>query len=174
MILVGCLFRSKRQWIYVALAILFALVLADDMLEIHEEGGKYFARALELRPALGLRAVDFGELITWAILGALMVPLILVGLLRSKRTDVENGLVLLVPFGALVFFGMFVDQVYHILRHAFFGADILLGMLEDGGEMIAITMACVLAAALVKHGSRNGIGPSGAQDGSPAKPLKTL
>ena len=87
-----------------------------------------------------------------------MVPLILIGLFRSERTHAVNGLALLVPFSALVFFGMFVDQIYHILRHAFFGADILLGMIEDGGEMIAITMACALAAALVKHGSHDRTG----------------
>jgi len=37
------------------------------------------------------------------------------------------------------------------MRDAFFGADILLGLLEDGGEMVAITAACVLAAAMVRQ-----------------------
>ena len=49
----------------------------DDMMEIHESGGKYFARKLELQPWHGLRAVDFGELITWGLLGGLMLPLLL-------------------------------------------------------------------------------------------------
>lgn len=148
------LYVSKRQMIHAALAALFALVLADDMLEIHESGGKYFARALELRPWQGLRSVDFGELITWGLLGLLILPLLLIGLMRSERSAVVDGLVLLVPVGALVFFGAFIDQLYHVMRDAFFGADIVLGGLEDGGEMVAITLACVLAAAMLRQAHR--------------------
>ena len=59
---------------------------------------------------------------------------------------------MLVPFAALVFFGMVVDQVYHIWRDLFFGADIVLGGLEDGGEMISITVALLLAAAIFLRG----------------------
>jgi len=141
----------RRQWIYASLATLFALILVDDTMEMHESGGEYFARELELQPWHGLRAVDFGELITWSLLGALILPLLLLGLFRSERDDLANGLALLVPFGALVFFGAFIDQLYHVMRDAFFGADILLGLLEDGGEMVAITVACVLAAAMFRQ-----------------------
>lgn len=155
-LLLAYLFLTRKQSIYAALAVLFALVLADDMFEIHESGGKYFAKLFELRPFHGLRPVDFGELITWAILGLSMLPLLLWGLIRSRRGDVANGLALLVPFGALVFFGAFVDQLFHVMRDAFFGADILLGGLEDGGEMIAITVTCVMAAAMVRQSKGDG------------------
>ena len=151
-LLLARLFLSTRQLVYLALTVVFAVVLVDDSMEIHEEGGKYFVKALHLKPLWGMRAVDFGEVITWAIVAAIVMPLVLAGLRFSKRTHVVNGLALMLPFLALVFFALFVDQVYHVLRNAFFGADILLGMLEDGGEMVAITTECALAAALVRAG----------------------
>ena len=151
--LLGRMARSTRQWIYGALTILFAVILMDDSLAIHEKAGKYFVRTLELQPVIGLRAQDVGELITWSILGAILLPLILIGLLRSERAHVANGMALLLPFAALLFCAVFVDQLYHIMHDAFFGAGILLDMLEDGGEMIVITTACMVAAALVKDES---------------------
>jgi hypothetical protein len=150
-ILIGYLLLARRQWIYASLAALFTLVLADDMLGIHEAGGKFFARALDLQPMYGMRAVDFGEVITWLLLGILIAPLLAFGLLRSARPDRANGLTLLTPFVALVFCGVVVDQLFHVMRDAFFGVDVMLGMIEDGGEMVAITAACVLAAAMVRE-----------------------
>jgi hypothetical protein len=151
--LLGRLTWIRRHSIYAALTVTFAVILVDDMMEIHEEGGKYFKKTLDLEPMWGMRAVDFGEVITWLLLGTVLGPLMLIGLIRAKGIDRTNGLALLIPFAALVFFGLVVDQVYHILRDAFPHADVVLGGSEDGGEMLAITLACAMAAALVKLGA---------------------
>ena len=152
-ILLGYLARSTRQFIYLALTIVFTAVLLDDSLAIHERLGIYFARILEIRPMFGLRARDFGEVLTWAIFGVILVPLIVAGLARSERTHVVTGAALLVPFGAMLFCAIFMDQIYHVLKDAFFCCGILLDMIEDGGEMVTTTLALALAAALVKHKS---------------------
>jgi len=162
-LLVGRLALSTRQLIYFSLVVVFGIVLIDDSLEIHETFGKRLVGILDLHPMLGVRARDVGEVITWALLGAITFPLVLAGLVWSKRTHVANGLALLLPFWALLFFAIVVDQAFHIWRNAFFGADILLATLEDGGEMIAISVACALAAALVRHGASFGIGRPGTQ-----------
>ncbi|OGL48780.1 MAG: hypothetical protein A2161_13315 [Candidatus Schekmanbacteria bacterium RBG_13_48_7] len=151
-LLLGRLSLKTRQWIYVAFMLLFIVILLDDSLELHENWGGYFARAYHLKPLHDLRPQDVGELITWSILGAFVCPLILIGFLFSKRAHIANGLAMMVPFVALLFCGIFVDQLYTTFWDLFFGAGILLDMIEDGGEMIVITTACMLAAALVKHG----------------------
>jgi hypothetical protein len=151
-LLLGRLTLSTRQLIYPALVFVFAIVLLDDSLEIHEELGKHLVGVLGLRPMLGVRARDVGEVITWAALGAIALPPVVAGLVFSKRTHVANGLALLLPFAGLLFFAIFIDQVYHVWRDAFFGADIVLATLEDGGEMVVISVNCALAAVLVRGG----------------------
>ena len=154
-LLLGRMALSTRQLIYFALVLVFCIVLLDDSLEIHEDLGKSLVGVLDLKPMLGLRARDVGEVITWAGMGAIALPFVVAGFAFSKRTHVANGLALLLPFGALLFFAIFVDQVFHIWRDLFFGADIVLATLEDGGEMIAISVECALAAVLVRGGARH-------------------
>ena len=47
-------------------------------------------------------------------------------------------------FVALLFFAIVVDQLDGTLGEAFDGAGVILDVVEDGGEMIAITTACAL------------------------------
>ena len=61
----------------------------------------------------------------------------------------------MLPFVALLFFAIGVDQVYHSGRNLFFGADVVLATLEDGGEMMAISVEFALAAVLVRGGVRD-------------------
>ena len=83
------------------------------------------------------------------------MPIVFAGFAFSKRTHVANGMAMLLPFAALLFFAIFVDQIFHIWRDLFFGADIVLATLEDGGEMIAVSVECALAAVLVRGGVRD-------------------
>jgi hypothetical protein len=152
-LLLGRLALSTKQWIYVSLTIVFAVVLLDDSVAIHETAGAFFVQAFEIEPVLGLRAQDMGEVITWAVFGIFVVPLILVGLVRSSPIQFENGLALLIPFVALLFCAIFVDQLYSNFHALFPGSGTLLDILEDGGEMIAITTGCLCAATLVKYGA---------------------
>ena len=136
--------RTTWQPIYASLALVFLVVVLDDAMEIHETVGKSLARALDIPRVLGLRGRDVGEVMTWMLLGALVVPLLLLALPRSTRVHRGNGLALLLSFGALVVCGVVVDQLGP-LSDVFHGAGVLLDVVEDGGEMLAITTACALA-----------------------------
>jgi len=158
-VLLGRLWRATTERVYFSMMILFSVVLLDDMLEIHELVGKRFVRLFEMRTLLGLRAQDIGEVITWAILGALVVPLLLAGFARSGRLHRGNGMALLLPFGVLLFCAIFVDQLYSNFWDAFPGAGITLDMIEDGGEMLAITTACAIALGALRE--QQAMGPAG-------------
>lgn len=151
-LLLGRMALTTRQWVYFALVFLFVVVLADDSLEIHEDLGQFLVGTLDLKPMLGVRARDVGEVITWAVMGAVTMPIVFAGFVFSKRTHVANGMAMLLPFVALLFFAIFVDQIFHVWRDLFFGADIVLATLEDGGEMVAVSLECALAAVLVRGG----------------------
>ena len=150
-VLLAWLARSTREWVYAAFTLVFAVVLLDDSLEIHESVGKYFVRLLDIRPILGLYPKDVGEVIAWAIIGSLVAPLVVWALARSSRAHRGNGLALLLSFGVLLICAVGVDQLYSNFRYSFFGSGNLLDIAEDGGEMIAITTACALTLAVVRE-----------------------
>jgi len=88
---------------------------------------------------------------TWTLLGMLLVPLLIVGFARARREHLRNGLALMVPFAGLLFCVVFVDQLYHSGKHLFFGSGNLIDMVEDGGEMIAITFATAMAGVIARR-----------------------
>ena len=71
---------------------------------------------------------------------------------RAGSRDRAVSAVLIVLFGALVFFGIVVDAVHHLV---FPGPGLrpLFTVLEDGGEMVvlSIIVAFVFAVALCGH-----------------------
>jgi len=150
-LLLAFLAVEKRQIVYLAFALVFGVVLRDDWLALHETWGEYFVDTFRIPAMLGVRDQDIGELITWALLGLLIVPTIVVGLARSDRRHLGVGLAFLIPFGMLLFCGIIVDQGYHTLWDAFPGAGILLDSIEDGGEMVAMTLTCALALGAVRE-----------------------
>lgn len=127
-------------------AVIFAVMLADDMLQLHEHIGHRLATR-QLVSAMGpLRPHEVGEIIGYA---ALFLPL-MPPLLRAWSQSGERGhhltgslLGLILIFGV---FGVVIDAL-----HPVFGgtriADALLYLVEDGGEIVvsSVILAHVLA-----------------------------
>ena len=95
-------------------AVLFAYVLFDDALRIHETLCTHITAKLDLHAAFGLRAKDFGELLVSAIAAVILVsPLILLyrhGVPPFRQATRHLLLLLL----SLAFFGIFVDMLHVI------------------------------------------------------------
>jgi hypothetical protein len=60
---------KRRRLIFVIYSVLFTYFLIDDSFEFHERAGALLAELFNFQPALGLRAVDFGELAVSAFFG---------------------------------------------------------------------------------------------------------
>jgi hypothetical protein len=101
----------KRSLSYISWAFVFVYLLCDDALSLHENIGTLIAKHLTFSPPLGLRLQDFGEL----------------------AVTITAGIILLLL--ALTFFGVFVDMA-HIAIHLGSKVNIILGFIEDGGEML--------------------------------------
>jgi hypothetical protein len=128
--------------------LLFLYVLCDDALRIHERYGEAIAAYLDYQSALGLRAKDFGELTVWAGFGLVLLALLAATYRRSAPASRQATHGLAVLFGVLAFFGAFVDMVHmavreRVLRHA-------LGIIEDGGEMFAMSLVCWFVISLLQ------------------------
>ncbi len=139
--------------VYGGWAALFVFFLLDDAVQIHERLGAGAARVVALFPPLPLPAQAVGEIIVTACAGLFFAALIAVLHYRSSFTArrVSRHLVLLV--GLLVFFGVVLDAVVSMLKGAsklvFYG----MGMVEDSGEMLVMSLICWYVFRLCREGA---------------------
>ena len=138
-ILLHFLFAKTKLIGYSVWSLLFLYLLLDDAFSIHETLGGFIATNLALAPAAGLRAQDFGELAVSGIAATVfLIPLALFytrGLGAFKEVT-KQLLWLLV---ALAFFGIFVDML-HVAIDMGWKVRFLLGVVEDGGEMLVVSL----------------------------------
>lgn len=124
---------------YTSWALLFTYLLLDDALHVHERYGRAIADRIDWVPPLGLRAQDVGELAVSAMAGSLLVGAIAWTYLRSSPSfrKVSLDLSLLVLF--LAFFGVLVDTVHGAVE---VGPkwETVLAVIEDGGEMVVVSL----------------------------------
>jgi hypothetical protein len=124
---------------YIAWVMLFGYLLCDDALQVHERFGRYIATRLYFVPLLGLRARDFGELAVSAMSGALLLTLLAWFYVRGSDTFKQSTKHLLLLLLTVAFFGIFVDMLHVALKVMGRKVNLLLGVVEDGGEMIAMS-----------------------------------
>lgn len=146
-IMLATLAWRTREPVYIAWMSLYAYLLFDDALFIHEGGGAAIAARLGYEGALGLRAVDFGELTVEAVSGFAFLAFIAVGYLRSARDARNASIDLALLLGLLVYFGVLIDMLHVVARHG--PGNVIFAVVEDGGEMIAMSLTCWYAMGLV-------------------------
>jgi len=146
------MFRQRRSAVYLAWAALFTYFLVDDSMMIHERLGQAISDYFGFQPALRLNPVNFGEMIVSA--GAAIPLLGFLAFCYVKSTSsVDRGFsqTMAVLLAALVFFGIFVDELdvvapFQIVRS-------LLELIEDGGEMaVASVMTCYVSGEVFLFG----------------------
>ena len=90
-------------------------------------------------PPFNLRPQDIGKLTVSAVAGGILLPL-LVWAYRtgssSFRKAAEDLLLLVLAF---VFFGVFVDLAHQAVKLNW-AVDFAVGLLEDGGEMVVMSV----------------------------------
>ncbi len=144
--------RQRRSF-ELGLALIFALVLADDSIQLHERIGAAFVAALRLQPGIGLRAQDFGELLTWAVLGIAIAAAWALALLATPRQDRPLTSRFISCFLGLLWAGVVMDQLHSVVLQPQFlltwhrWLDLVMTMAEDGVEQVVSSF--VLAYAVM-------------------------
>jgi hypothetical protein len=134
------------------LAALFAFAWLDDSSQYHERMGAIFVENLNLPSAFGLRALDFGELLAWALATALL-SLLGVWAYRGRRNGDRLVLRLIsLPLAALFVSAVFFDMIHIMVQGNL--ANRLLTILEDGGEMLAVAAIATIALAVARNPRR--------------------
>lgn len=149
-LLLGIYFKT-RQSIYAAWSLVFAFIVADDALLIHERLGHLLVNSVAVPALPGLRAVDSGELLIWAAAGIVLLAGLAWGFARSNDSARAASGLIAVAFAALVFFAMGIDMLHVGLVDAGTPAYLIFALVEDGGEMLAIGLALAVALVLYRH-----------------------
>ena len=138
----------KKQGVFLAWAALFVYLLCDDALTIHETAGGLLAAAWNFSPMFGLRPQDFGELLVSLAAGFVFVILLVIFYPRSTPDSRRAAIDLALLLGLLAFFGVAVDLLHVALGGVFPYGWIIL---EDSGEMIAMSLIAAYAAHLLNE-----------------------
>ena len=138
---------------FFAWAALFAYLLTDDAMSVHESVGKWLVIQLDLQPMGGLRANDFGELITSAVFAGSILMLIAGFYFTGDKMFKKFSRDMALLIGLLAFFGVGVDMAHMILGHNKW-MNHALGIVEDGGEMIAVSLMVWYVFAWQQKGGR--------------------
>ncbi|MGE0625674.1 MAG: hypothetical protein AB7I04_13065 [Pseudomonadales bacterium] len=147
-------FLMTRIRAFLGWSALFAFLLLDDAAQIHERVGYWLGQGLGLRGFAGLRADDFGELLFAGLIGLLTFAMIAHTLFRGEPTARRSTRDVFLLVGTLAFFGVAVDAVHVI---SYFEAPLvapLLALIEDGGEMVVVSMLTCYAFDVVTNDGR--------------------
>ena len=142
----------RPRLLYISWAVLFFYLLLDDSMQIHEDVGNAISQYLNFQPMLGLRAKDFGEIIVSAISGSIIFGFIGFASLKSDATERKRSMHLFILILLLAFFGIFVDMV-HIASP---GGDDIWALVEDGGEMIIMSLLLGYIFSLKRNTGKEG------------------
>lgn len=164
-VLLLLVWRRTGDRLFAAWAAVFACALVDDRLQVHERAGAFVARHLPLpQEVAGLREQDLGELAVWGLAGVL--PLVVVAVLHRRSTEhvraASRGLAAVVA--GYAFFGVVVDQFHALTLGGLL--DRGLGVLEDGGELVLLSVAVWYVLALLGGARWTGPAP---RDQDPAR-----
>lgn len=141
-------FFEVRSRALLFLAVLYGFIWFDDSAQYHERVGGVIGQALHLPVAHGLGPQEYGELLAWGLAG-LGVGVVFLWFWRGRRAgDLGALLPFLMCFVLLVICAVVVDMLHVVLPPNF---RELAGVVEDGGEMVAITASAGLALGLSRH-----------------------
>ncbi len=127
------------------IALCFAYVGLDDSLRIHEQLGAYLADSLALPAIAGMSAEALGQVLGFAAVGSVITSAFVIGWLYTDATYRRLFLVFAILLCALSFFAVLVDALHQMARSHSRVISGLLGLIEDGGEMLVITLSCWVA-----------------------------
>ena len=136
-----------REGAYAAWVAVFGYLLLDDAFSLHEKAGETLAAGLAIQPALGFVPQDFGQLLAFGLVGA--GSLLVVGAAHRGGSATFRRLSrrTLALLALLALFGVGLDAAHSLARNAPRPLELTLGLLEDGGEMVVLSVLCALVVA---------------------------
>ncbi len=130
---------KNKSFIYSVWAIFFTYLLLDDAIQVHETGGAFISKYLSIISYGGFRGQDIGELIVTGAAGSALLSLVLLAYIFGSKSFRKMSHDMLLLIAALVFCGVVVDMIHTSLSLGKV-VKMILGFIEDGGEMIVVSI----------------------------------
>ena len=151
------LFALTRERFYVAVSALTLILFADDFFEIHDRVGRILgAMWLPDETEIG-RLQDAGEPIVYAALLGIAVALIWIGIALSPRLGRRITYLFIGGIALLAMFGAAIDVIHGIIFRLVEGTrfrDQVFLVIEDGGEIVSVTVILVACLMATEHHTR--------------------
>ncbi len=130
--------RRRRSVAMLLVGAVLLLVLCDNSLEWHENFGAWIAPVLP--QGLPVQGHALGEMIFMASFGLLALAALWACLGGEPRVLLAGGALVVGCIGAASVFGIGVDMLHTMFAHGSF-AEVIAGNIEDGGELLFMTLA---------------------------------
>lgn len=150
-----------RDSIYGSWAFVYLVALLDDALRLHETFGQALHLKFDFPTVLGLRGPYIGEFAAFAALGLPIAGALYYGFSRSTGIHKTIGQMLGVFLFLLAFFAVGMDILHSVSlyvisansdsREVIQGSQLLLTILEDGGEMVTLSVTCCFMVAVGRN-----------------------
>jgi hypothetical protein len=148
----GASFLQRRHLALLCWAALFAFLLVDDALQIHERAGVWLGGRLGLPALAGLRPDDLGEvLVAGGVAAGLLVGLAAT-LWRETGSIREVSRELFLLTCALAAFGVVIDALHTIVFFRAPAFEEALAIVEDGGELVVVSAIAAYALRIALQG----------------------
>lgn len=144
-----------RGWLLAVWALLFAYLMLDDLLEIHEHLGYAIAVQWDYPAVFGLRPRDLGEVTVSVLVATGFLATIFSVARRSPRPFRHASQDLTCLLALLGFFGVVVDTAHMAIEGLHLRG---LTLLEDGGEMAVMSLIFAYALNLNRRPDADGAG----------------
>lgn len=146
---------AHRQAALAGWSVLFAALLADDFFKVHERMAKVVSANLPVPHPYGHQV---GEIVWLAFAGSALLAVIAIGYRFATPEWRAASRVLLGLLALLALCGVGIDAVHGFVR-AFTGTrgtwHVIMGSLEDGGEILTIGVFVAFLYALAFCGHRS-------------------
>jgi hypothetical protein len=133
MLLLFILYLRKKENILLIWSLFFLYFLSDDLLSIHENFGKYVADNFNYLNGYILQYVS--EILLVFITAIILLSFLIITYFKTTDEIKKFTKHLFILLILLSFFGVFLDALESFLNH-----DWRLGVIEDGGEMIIMSI----------------------------------
>lgn len=145
-------YKFRRSIFYLWGAV-FVYVLLDDSMEVHEKIGYYLGGWIkqhsDIMPEIAKESAEMSSFVLFGIV--LFTPILLLYVKAKNRSLKVFTQDLLILFGGLLFFGIGIDFLNIFFATGTF-LNGFLGLLEDAGEMVMISMIAWYTWTFVSHG----------------------
>lgn len=131
-------YLRDKAMMMLSLGLVVLILLADDSLQLHETLGPNVVHAIGLQHSLGEKAYTLGSMVIWGGLGLVVLAITWMGWRTASASLRRQLYPVFGYFFAVVFCAVGIDAVHELFDFPKVIKGVL-GILEDGGEMLFLT-----------------------------------